>query len=181
MDAPVGAAGGDAAAAVVEGAVPTESAAPVEPTKKREDMSPAEKKEAQVAEVKKIDEAAITAAQKELAEEAKQPGTSITGLDQFKAQEAELAAAKAALEAEPAPLNEEDQKVVDEKNLKNLTDEADANKTLKEQAESSKSLEGLKAVKAARAKEMNDPAVGADEKAAIGKEQKDDDAKMKEL
>lgn len=78
-------------------------------------------------------------------------------------------------------MNEEDQKVVDEKNLKNLTDEADANKTIKEQAESSKSLEGLKAVKAARAKEMNDPAVGADEKAAIGKEQKDDDAKMKEL
>jgi hypothetical protein len=32
------------------------------------------------------------------------------------------------LEADPAPLNEEDQKAADEKNLKNLTDEADANK-----------------------------------------------------
>jgi len=74
MDAPVGAAGGDAAAAVVEAAVPDKAvlpAADAEPTKKREEMSPAEKKTADTAETKKIDEAAITAAQKQLAEEAK--------------------------------------------------------------------------------------------------------------
>ena len=82
MDAPVGAAGGDAAAAVVEAAVPEPAAVPevgAEPTKKREDMSPAEKKTADVAETKKVDEAAITAAQKELAEEAK--GAAASGIE----------------------------------------------------------------------------------------------------
>ena len=55
MDAPVGTAGGEAAAAVVESAVPTEAPLPpAEPTKKREDMSPAEKKEADAAEKQKI-------------------------------------------------------------------------------------------------------------------------------
>lgn len=44
-----------------------------------------------------------------------------------------------------------------------------------------KGLEALKASKAARAKEQKDPAVGADEKEAFAKEQKADDAKMKEI
>jgi hypothetical protein len=47
-------------------------------------MSPKQKKEADVAEAKKIDEAAIAAAQKELAEEASKPGIAIKSLDQFK-------------------------------------------------------------------------------------------------